>query len=326
MGINGESHLPAWHDPAWREVKDGPWRAGLRLQQAWWRQERLNMPPGPIREGGRLVASMLPLGVGMSPNLMSAEAVTAAERAREELRRSKAPGIIHPDRLKRNLLSSQPLCFSIFGHLSETPDALLPWVKTMLPEAERVSEVRLEWAPSADALAGSAFDSFVEVELRGGRRGFLGIECKYAEKLTESQRRPASAKFKERTRESGWRDEAVAVLDLHGLRQLWYNQLLAQAVTRGGGYSVGLGVVLACDADRAARDAVAAVRGQLLAPDTMTFRPLEGLVSSVTGHDDWRSRVWERYFDFSPIRDRLRSDDPRRTAGPLGTFNGDTRL
>jgi hypothetical protein len=317
MEINGESHLPVWHDPAWREQKDGPWRAGLRLQQAWWRHERLKMPPGPIREGGRLVASMLPLDVGLSPNLLTAEAVNAAERAREELRRSKAPGIIQPDRLRRNLLSSQPLCFNIFGHLSDTPNALLPWVHTLLPEAERVSEIRLEWAPSTDALAGSAFDSFVEVELRGGKRGFLGIECKYAEKLTESQRRPAGAKFVERTRESSWKEGAAEALDIHGLRQLWYNQLLAQAVTHRGDYSIGVGVVMACDVDGAARDAVESVRDQLLDPSTMVFSSLEQLVRSVAGHDEWRARMWERYFDFSPIRDRLRSDDPRRAARRL---------
>src|SRR3954454_12743876 len=67
---------PPWDDPGWLEKQDNAWQRGLRLQQAWWRQERLGVPPGPRAEGTRLVVSMLPLGAGLAPNLMTQEART----------------------------------------------------------------------------------------------------------------------------------------------------------------------------------------------------------------------------------------------------------
>lgn len=176
-----------WDDPRWLEKSDNAWQRGLRHQQAWWREERLGQPPGPLIGGERLVASMLPRTVGLGPNLMTAEARLAAERAIARLSRSGGPGIIQEERLRRNMLSSQPLCFNLFGYLSEHPATLLPWVRQLSPDAAEVIEVRLEWAPADKPLGGSAFDAFVEYALSGGRRGFFGIECKYAENLARAQ-------------------------------------------------------------------------------------------------------------------------------------------
>lgn len=313
MTNDGVATEPAWNDSCWREKGDGRWRAGLRLQQAWWRQERLDLPPGPIRKsGGRAVVSMLPADVGLDPNLMTAEAVASAESAIDELRQRRAPGIIFEDRLERNLLSSQPLCFNIFGHLRATPDALTAWARTITPQTKRVTDVRLEWAPATGALGGSAFDALVELELTSGDRGFLGIECKYAENLAEAQRKSAREIYVERTRGSEWKEGAAEVLNKNGLRQLWYNQLLTQTVAANDGYSVGLGVVMACTADTKAREATDLVKAQLSDEDALVFSPFEDLVRSVKGHDAWRARVWERYFDFSPIREHLLAADPRR--------------
>lgn len=318
MRNDGEASKPVWNDPCWREKSDNRWRAGLRLQQAWWRQKQLELPPGPRSRGDdRLVVSMLPADVGFDPNLMTAAAVASAESAIDELRSRRAPGIISEDRLKRNLLSSQPLCFNVFGHLSATPDALTAWARTLTPQVERVTDVRLEWAPASGALGGSAFDAFVELELKGGDRGFLGVECKYAENLAEAQREPAREIYVERTRQSGWKDGAAEVLNRNGLRQLWYNQLLTQTVAANDGYSLGMGIVMACSADTKAREATDLVKAQLSDDDALVFSPFEDLVRSVKGHDAWRARVWQRYFDFSPIREHLPTADPRRTPQQL---------
>ena len=151
------------------------------------------------------------------------------------------------------------------------------------------------------------------LELAGGDRGFLAIECKYAENLAEAQRKAARDVYVERTRESGWKRGAAEVLDRNGLRQLWYNQLLTQTVAANEGYSAGVGVVMACFADAKAREATDLVKAQLADDGTLVFSPLEDLVRSVTGHDEWRAKIWERYFDFSPIHEYLSATDPRRT-------------
>ena len=105
--------------------------------------------------------------------------------------------MIQQKRLRRNLLSSQPLCFNLFGYLGEHPATLLPWVRQLSPDAEEVVDVALEWAPTDNALGGSAFDAFVEYTLPGRRRGFIGIECKYAENLAKAQPKPAPEKYKD---------------------------------------------------------------------------------------------------------------------------------
>jgi len=310
----GTEAPPSWHDPYWRERGDNAWRAGLRLQQAWWREERLKMPPGPIRKsGGRPVVSMLPLDVGHRPNLMTPEAESSAIQAKRLLHDERRPGLIQDDRLKRNLLSSQPLCFNLFGHLTESQGALLPWVQSLVPAATAVTEVRLEWAPAAGTLGGSAFDAFVEFALdKGNTRGFLGIECKYAEDLKESQRKLAAEKYLKATQAAGWPPGAAPALDVHGLRQLWYNQLLTQVVSKSNSYEVGLGVVVACQADMSAQQAVDEVKTRLTDPETLVFSSLESVVATVKGEDKWRREFNERYLDFTPIQDLLPAGDPRQ--------------
>src|SRR4051812_42897064 len=90
-----ESHDAStpWDDPRWLEKADGPWQRRLRLQQGWWRETRLGLPAGPRRPGGRLVVSMLPASVGLESNLMTGEAVGAAEKAMAQLRAEKRPGL-----------------------------------------------------------------------------------------------------------------------------------------------------------------------------------------------------------------------------------------
>lgn len=115
--------LPDWSDEFWRESSDGPWRRGLRLQQGWWRETHTEHGPGLRSNRDKPVVSMLPEGVGLEPNLMTPEAREAAMDAMARMKKSKQQGIIEPDRLKRNLLSSQPLCFNLFGYLRAFPEA-----------------------------------------------------------------------------------------------------------------------------------------------------------------------------------------------------------
>jgi hypothetical protein len=114
-----------------------------------------------------------------------------------------------------------------------------------------------------------------------------------------------------------WGEGAVESLDVNGLRQFWFNQLLAQSVAADPTYAEGFGVVVACRADRKAKAAAEAVSEQLAEPADLRFSPLEDVVASVPGHDEWKSGFVERYLDFSPIVDLLDENDPR-LADPSG--------
>jgi hypothetical protein len=99
---------PAWDDPSWQVGKDNAWQAGLRWQQCWWRAERLGLPAGPFskRFEHRLVGSTLAFDAPRDANYLTAAVADAVER---RLGGAGSGGLISEDRLRRSLLSSQPM-------------------------------------------------------------------------------------------------------------------------------------------------------------------------------------------------------------------------
>jgi len=64
-------------------------------------------------------------------------------------------GLVNEDRLLRSLLSSQPVCFNLFGVLQHHPDVLLTWLRSIDIDAAAIEPtdpadrdlVRIEYAP-----------------------------------------------------------------------------------------------------------------------------------------------------------------------------------
>lgn len=305
----------SWDSPVWRERSDNRWQAGLRLQQTWWRQAVAGLPAGPSspQEPKRLVGSMLPVDVSIDVNLMTPAARDAYAGALADL--AGRPGLIQEDRLRRNTLSSQPLCFNLFGHLASEPNDLLSWVRGIDAGASVVTDVRLEWAPKQGTYAGSAFDAIVDYKTESGARRFVGIECKYHENLNATLRGKAAVKFVEHTNSPFWRVGAAERLDTKGLRQFWYNQLLTQLTVEVGSYDRGFGVVVACEEDQAARDATHTVSNELSDPTQLRFRSIQSVVESIDGDDAWRQAFTERYTDFNTINGLL-PDSPIEDGRP----------
>ena len=307
-----------WDDAVWAERSDNTWQQGLRWQQAWWRVIRLELPAGPFSAArpDRLVASTLALDAPANANFLTDDVAGAVERRL----RTSGGGLVKEDRLRRFLLSSQPMCFNLFGQFQDEhrSDALLPWVRRVSPGAVRVTRVEIEWAPPAEDhfRGGSAFDAFLEYETAGSRLGFLGVECKYHEDLRKSDVPKVRDVYKSFTAASGlWREGAVEQLDRIGLRQFWLNTLLAQSLlAKDDRYSEGTCVITACQADQSARTAFASVQAQLVTSSGLVWQPWESIVFDIVGHDRWRQSFVERYLDFTPVRHLLRSGDPRLEA------------
>jgi len=211
-----------WDDPTWREGTDTPWQVGLRALQAWWRSEVLELPPGPFHKSNptRLVASNIDFDAPVDANFLTPEAAAAVEARLA----GGSSGLVSEDRLRRMLLSSQPMCFNGFGHF-QAPDqrsALLAWVRHLAPEAIEVARIEVERAPPpADHFGGgSAFDAFIEYRRGDGRLGFLGVECKYHEDLRRSDVKKVRDTYRTFTASSGsWHDGAAERLDRPGTRQ-----------------------------------------------------------------------------------------------------------
>lgn len=271
-----------------------------------------------------------------APNLMWPQVVDAYERSKRTSGSSGA-GIIYEDRLRRNLLSSQPLCFNLFGYFAvEGANALLPWVRTFAHKAEAITSIRLEHAPSAKELGeaqlgGSAFDAFIEYRLPNGLRGFIGVETKYHENLAKALTLPregtqAWTKYLRETEIRPWRPGAAHALMTHRKNlQFWYNQLLAQRtfdlvkdLDGGRYYSEFTEVVVATRQDGSARQVVRAVAEQLAEghQHSLRFCSIDEVIDTVTGPAGWKSQMRERYTDFAPIQEHLPHTSPlKNTSG-----------
>ena len=109
----------------------------------------------------------------------------------EEINKAKATkALIREDRMWENLLSSQPLCFNLFGELCFNLELATTLFKNIFPErVDKVTKILFEYSPcrrdknfTGDR---SAFDVFIEYISNEGKNGFIGIEVKYAETLRE---------------------------------------------------------------------------------------------------------------------------------------------
>lgn len=290
-----------WDDPRLLISSDSARTARYRALQSWYRQERLGLAPGHDRRG-RPIASMLPVGAVIEQpglNFITPEAVDyAAQRAGEVLR---AGGTLDEDRLRRNMLSSMPMCFNIFGSLREQPElpALLSEVFAL--DIASIENAECEWAPDRTAHLNdrTAFDGFVVYRDPGGRRCFLAIETKYTEPF--SQKEYDSSLYRQVTASSGYfREGASDHLIGRATNQMWRMTMLAASMLHSDGFDYGSVAVLSLADDRHARAAVEGVRAQVVNEDFVKFASLEDLVEAakrLDGLRGWASGFAARYLD-----------------------------
>ncbi len=196
-----------------------PYRGRLRELQSWYREHVLALPAGMHRRSGtdeRKVCSRLTdEAVAADPSLNFLVDSEIEALAVERLANAHHwGGIVNRDRLYRDLLSSQPLAFNLFGFFKvEVPDnpesaegvALLQVLREVFGvDADAVTEIRLEYAPPRSPLSksGSAFDCFIEY-LRGTRKGFVGIEVKYSEDLRAQRPTLNNPEYRDLTEQPG---------------------------------------------------------------------------------------------------------------------------
>jgi hypothetical protein len=255
----------------------------------------------------RPLGSLLPDGADISDQLLSEEAVVYAERRLPELdvERRKA----ERRRLFRNMLSSQPLCFSVFGHLDAHRDAAARVLDAVLPwPVDAVEDVVVEHAPphAARALGGdrddsTAFDAMLALR-SGGRLHLVGVETKYTEPFsTKRYRKPSYDRATDR--DGSWFVRGGADQAEHpSTNQLWRNLMLAQESVGGRADDGGVVVLTAADDPHAER-AVTGMARLLREPERhLAHVQLEDLVAAArteTELQDWADRFRMRYLDLA---------------------------
>lgn len=264
------------------EPGDTRFRASARLLQSLWRADR-KLPVGPhvaedgtVRDlGSRLTRHDAKKGA----NFLSSE---LARLARYESVYCEPGALIEQDRLWANMLSSQALCFNLFGDLKLDREKASRVCCSMWPEfIESVDDVLFEHSPGRGAgrftADGTAFDVLIVGKTPDGRRSFVAVEVKYTESMTEPPA-PHRSRYDELSDGCGiFKDARSLCLRAMPLQQLWREHLLTRAMLREGLYDVGLFVVVHPERNRQAKEAVSAYEKQL-ASDS----PLESGFASAT--------------------------------------------
>ena len=291
----------AWDDPL--EAADTLWAARLRRRQAWYRHHELGLPAGLGGRPPRRVASMLPEdAVADDPTLNFLGDDTTYEAVEKRLAEPGGRGIIEPHRLHHNLLSSQPMCFNLFGTLDH--DQLLTVLRDVFGLSPTGNiDLRFEWAPDPeeDFRSGAAFDCFIAYDTVKGP-GFVGIETKYAENLARQQPSKEPDKYRQRTARpgSGFKPGAADRLDQPLTCQLWYNTILAQSLRTREAWAEGLVVMVACADALGASKATVALRAELEEPDSLVrHATIEDIVDHL-GDCGWAEHFRLRYLTDPP--------------------------
>ena len=293
---------PAWHDLILSVPSDVVRVARYRVAQSRWRETALGLPAGQ-HHSGRLVGSMLPDDAPADAQWLTPH---VARYVQERLPLARLAGkAIEEDRLRRNLLSSQPLCFNIFGQLAAYPAATARVLTRLLDlNVDAVGEVLVEHAPvgaKSRLMDRSAFDAFLEVHI-DGRPAFLAVEVKYTEPFSTKQY--DSDPYRAATDDpAGWFVPGSAdALRSSATNQLWRTVMLAQLAEQSWSDSTGseagargLVIVLSTEDDPHARAAVAGV-GEALRDVAVRLRhiTLESLTDAALRQPELRA--WARVF------------------------------
>ncbi len=290
--------------------RDDPFAARMRLHQSWYRAVALGVECGFNSSGNRYGNLLLPEDGRRGLNFLSEAIAALAFRSRAE-----NPWGIRRDRLERNLLSSQPMCFNMFGPMAERGDLGASMLEALIDRrVSQVTSLAFEFAPQpkADYLNdATAFDVFIEYRTDDHRLEFLGVEVKLSEPFSPTRYaladRAAYQKWVDAPA-APWRREQRENLDAATHNQLWRDHMLAVALAQrqAGKYITGALMLIRHPADTKTASAVESY-SKLLVDRNTTFidMPLDQVVDrwvpvvAGAGNQQWLSEFDRRYVDLS---------------------------
>lgn len=282
---------------------DTPFSAHARLLQSKWRHKK-GLPAasyGNFIEKDHAITS--------KGNFLTDNIKNLVER--EILSSRKLGALIGEPRIWVNTLSSQPMCFNLFGELALDLQLATTFFKELFPgKIAQVTEIKFEYSPGRRSVHcdSSAFDVFVVYENVSGKTCFIGIEVKYAESLREESQKKAASIFEEHqktykslTTPDIFKPNAIDKLQLTPLSQIWRDHMLALACRSGSNYDDGFFVFLYPAANKQCQNGVDKYLDQLINKnEERTFfypRHLEDFIHTLERiHPvSWTKELRERY-------------------------------
>ena len=300
----GEPELGPQHN------SDGAFAARMRFHQSWYRAQILGVPcgTGPQRHHTSRYGNMLRSEDAERGLNFLTERIFDVVRQRL----AEGTGTVEPFRLLHNLLSSQPMCFNLFGPLVDDHDLARRVLRELVTaDVAEVTQVALEFAPqpASEYLNDrTAFDAFIAFRRTDGRPSFVGIETKLTEPFSQkAPDTPAYRRWSDRP-DSPWLATAQPELAEMRHNQLWRDHLLAVAMSLhpASAYGGGYFMLVRHPGDSECAQVVKGYQ-ELLKPDDRSFIdcPLDELmdvVESAAGNADQRhclAAFRQRYLDLS---------------------------
>lgn len=299
--------------------------AAHRAHQSEWREAVLGWPAGPPTHLGaakryQVLGSCLAPGFdGRSAkvegvNLMSLAAKTYADERLREL--AVLGGLAEDDRLWRNLLSSQPLAFSIAGEFRQHPVAAAKVFATLTGDdvvalddladaghpSHALSGIEAEWFPPRELHTGdrSGFDMAAYLRLQDGQSLLVSVEVKYVD--TFSPEKVTWQRYATQLTVAGLNESSMTDIVAAGGSQFLRSVLLTDSLRRlglrgGGEIHKTLAVVLARGEDRSAQKVVTTI--ERYRPHTpVSFWSHEDFFDACASQpalSDWAARLKRRY-------------------------------
>jgi hypothetical protein len=216
-------------------------------------------------------------------------------------------------RFFNDLLSSQPLCFNLFGELTYDLDLISEIVNDFTQgRFTKVTSVDFEFSPGRGDLHylgdSSAFDVTIGCHTKSGGRGFIGIEVKYHENLkgTASDHK---SRYDEVARSMGCFQDNHSSLQNSPLQQIWRDHLLAGITQINDGYDDALFVMLHPRDNIHVTAAINEYMKNLKRVETFASWTLEDFVSKLRekSTNAWIEKFYDRYLAFDKIKNGLSS-------------------
>jgi hypothetical protein len=207
---------------------------------------------------------------------------------------------IEPNRLRNNLLSSQPMCFNLFAPLALDSELAVKLVSGLpgFGDISEVTGVKMEYAPPKETMLndGTSFDAWLEYKRENGYLGFIGIETKLTEPF--SQKEYDFNQYYQRWQDNHcwwWVPGAEKHFSDKKYNQLWRNHLLAFALRHQpeSPYSEAFTAVLSHQRDTVCKNALVAYRKYLLPEGRATLLEwsLDDLINRWLARVDTRETI-----------------------------------
>lgn len=292
---------------AFENIDTSIFQRKARILQSLWRIEK-EYPAGTFR--GRTLGSSLemPWAKETLANYLD-ESIRQVIRS-EVLDAAKCQGKLYgKPRIFNNLLSSQPLAFNLFAHLKLDLQLASQVFYTLTKgRCIKITAIEFEYSPGRgdDRFTGdhSAFDVYLEYLTPAEQKGFVGIEVKYHEDLS-NQASGHHLRYDTIALQAGCFETArMDCLKTKPLQQIWRDHLLALSLLDSGQFADGFFVFLNPQDNQACSQAVSLYRQFLKTESSFVPWTLETVVQAVRMHTNqsWITDLYDRYLNFSKIQ------------------------